>query len=341
MPQRDKWYPSGLTPRKLVRRLLPNHFLELSNFKVIRHWPGNTELKVNPETKGSIKEIVKLVKNNIYAIERNFPLYIPLTAGRDSWMLLACAKEITSRIDFFTICGKKTEKDCYIASKIRRRFNLNHRLLQIEPATQDQLGEWLYRSGYCVSGQTWKNHQTAVRHLDINRAVLLGLASPVGKASYCRKTDTESTQLTPEEILRRLRLPADGETIKMTRDWFAEISHLNPYLILDLTYIEQRLGCWGGPQLYGQRRMTAPYLLPFCHRKIFELMLKLPYEYRQRQELTIDILRQEWPELLDLPFNSFTGIRAYINPILKALRQMKKKHIPLKNKLFAPNFKLN
>ena len=114
-----------------------------------------------------------------------------------------------------------------------------------------------------------------------------------------------------------------------TRLALSVLTSLAIAIILDLTYIEQRLGCWGGPQHYGHPHSSALRLFPFCHRKIFELMLKLPYEYRQKQELTIDIIRQEWPELLSLPFNSFTGIRAYIEDTSKNLKKIEKMGVSL------------
>lgn len=321
MPASNKWYPAGLTPRKRSRRLLPNHFLDLDNFQESRHWPESSTMKINPDINKPVKSIIKLIKNNIHAVAKSFPLHIALTGGRDSRLLLACAKELANSIVFFTISDQAAVIDCHLASKIAQRFHLNHRLLSVESATAAQLDDWLYRSGSCVSGRVWQNHQT-MRHLDVNRAVLLGLAGELGRGVYRRKGDTEYTQLTPEEILKRLRIPPEGEILATMRDWWAEIAHFNAYTILDLTLIEQRLGCWGGPQHYGRIRTNTPLLFPFCHRHLFELMLQLPHEYRQQKQLTIDILEQEWPELLSLPFNHFTGIRAYTHSVSKAFKKL-------------------
>ena len=39
IPNRDGYFPFGLTPDRRVRRLLPSHFLELQTFRSVRYWP--------------------------------------------------------------------------------------------------------------------------------------------------------------------------------------------------------------------------------------------------------------------------------------------------------------
>lgn len=323
MPNSNKWYPASLTPRKTVRRLLPNHVLNLNNFQVNRHWPNSETISINSDTNASVEKIASLIKNNIHAVAKKFPLHMSLTGGRDSRLLLACAKDVVNSISFFTICDKQAAVDCHIASKLAQRFDLNHSLLPVEVATNNQLEDWLYRSGYCVSGRVWENHQT-LRHLDPSRATLLGLAGEVGRIVYRRKNDTEFSQIPPEEILKRLRLPAEGAILASIKNWWSEVSHFNTYLSLELMLIEQRLGCWAGPQMYGRTHTSTPLLFPFCHRQLFELMLALPYEYRFTKQLATDILKQEWPELLSLPFNKFTGIKGYTHSLAKAFEKIKK-----------------
>lgn len=105
IPNVDAYYPFGITPHLDVKRLLPNHFLELGNFIEYRHWPKEEELstRTSNNTKSTVAKIGQKLKSNISAVLTQYPAYMSLTAGRDSRMLLAAAKDMTEEIEFFTM----------------------------------------------------------------------------------------------------------------------------------------------------------------------------------------------------------------------------------------------
>jgi hypothetical protein len=55
--------------------------------------------------------------------------------------------------------------------------------------------------------------------------------------------------------------------------------------------------------------------------------MKLPYEYRFRQQLPEDICLKLWPELLELPFNEFTGFKNYIYKTKTYVTKIKKSSV--------------
>ena len=62
-PDRDGWFPFGLTSRPNVRRLLPNHALNLSTWTASRHWPTpDTSLSVQRPTRATIEHIHSLIE---------------------------------------------------------------------------------------------------------------------------------------------------------------------------------------------------------------------------------------------------------------------------------------
>jgi hypothetical protein len=88
---------------------------------------------------------------------------------------------------------------------------------------------------------------------------------------------------------------------------------LEPDRILDFFYLEQRLGCWAGIMPYGAAEDGQFQVFPLCHHEIIELMLALPRSYRWNGSLPIDIIRREWPALLEYPINTPLGIqRAWV-----------------------------
>jgi hypothetical protein len=64
--------------------------------------------------------------------------------------------------------------------------------------------------------------------------------------------------------------------------------------------MEQRLGCWAGPQAYG---LETASLAPMCDQQVFESMVGLPWRYRFEQRLAVDVVSHLWPDLLAFPFN--------------------------------------
>jgi hypothetical protein len=99
------------------------------------------------------------------------------------------------------------------------------------------------------------------------------------------------------------------------RAWQAGLpAGLTASTLLGLVYLEQRLGCWASPLLYG----TAPFALhltPFCHREVFDLMLRLPASYRAQKRLPDDLIAASWPELGRVPFNEYPqGLRRWTDP---------------------------
>ena len=99
----------------------------------------------------------------------------------------------------------------------------------------------------------------------------------------------------------------------------------NTFSLLDLLYLEQRLGCWGGPSGYGHVAGRCR-LFPLMHRAVFDAMLQLPFEYRAAQRLAHDLINSRWPELLRLPFNTPTGRRGWSERLMSRYRRFVVRH---------------
>ena len=71
IPGTDNWYPFGLTSRYGVERVMPNHYLDLNSWEVIRHWPQE-EIVTLTDAGAAVSEFVSLVKNNISNFSKEF-----------------------------------------------------------------------------------------------------------------------------------------------------------------------------------------------------------------------------------------------------------------------------
>jgi hypothetical protein len=311
MPQSGLWYPSGLTPKQQVRRLLPNHYLDLETWTVARHWPSApSELQVEPDWRLGVDTIAGTLERTFAVTAARCPVQVTLTAGRDSRMVLACARKFLSETTFVTFAGRLQTVDMHIAGALRRRFHLMHEFLPVRAAPPRDLYRFLYVTGHCIGGEIWKIHKT-IELLQPDRVAFSGTGGEVGRAFYWRDCDREDTPLTGEDLLHRCNLPLHSRLVDATASWLSELDGFNAFNILDLFYLENRLGCWAAPQHFANTRSRFAFS-PFNHRLVFAAMMRLPYEFRRRQEMASAVCRTSWPELLEYPFNQFTGVRRYL-----------------------------
>ena len=309
IPERDGWYPFGLTPRHGIERLMPNHYLDLTTWQPIRHWPTADQLTVTKDISETVSKIASILERNIAAITTR-PVYMSLTSGHHTRMLLACGRPYLDRISFFTIPlphDAQASLDCDVARRLAKRFGLDYVRLRWEAPSSTDLRQWLYRTGACVAGRTWRTVRT-LWQLDPARGIFSGISGSIGQPNYRHAADFDRRPFSVAELLHRISMPAIPEIYDRTHRWLSALPVNNPLWVLDFVHLEQKGGCWAGPQEYGHVH-TEFILSPYCHREIVQLMLSLPHEYRWRKELSRDLLRSRWPELLELPFNSPVGLR--------------------------------
>lgn len=317
LPEKNSWFPFGLTSRFGVERLVPNHYLELNNWQTVRHWPKN-DLMADSDVEDTAATVSKVLKRHIGAVADEYTPYASLTAGRDSRMLLACSREHLDRIEYFTLAGplKAWRDDTEVASRIASRFGLSHKTLPSRDPTAEELAQWSRITGHCLGG--WdRRFALALWALRGDAPLLSGQAGDVVRGYYWRGRYGERDRIGPAEIVKELRLPVVRETERRAAQWLETLPISNAIIAMDLLYVEQRLGCWAGPREYGVP--CIPFLLyPFCHRRIIEALVRLPKAAKANKMVEERLIRREWPDLLALPFNTPTGVRGLFQRIQDA-----------------------
>lgn len=301
---KDTTFAFGLTPRKAIYRLLPNHYLNLNTWKAIRHWPKK-KISSSNNPDADVLKIAKLLEKTIkIACQEKFQIMMSLTAGFDSRVLLACAKKYVKSIHFFTweLPDNIALNDVAIAKTLARKFKLNYKLYPFKEANATDKELWRYRTGLSVGEMRGLSLTTTVNAMDENQLYFPGLASEVGRGFYWQKNDNLSIQLTPEELVKRMDLPLNKEVILAAKIWLQNLPTDNAFEILDLLYLEQRLGCWASVTAYADAAGPAR-ILPFSNREIFSLMLSLPAHFKKNDTIPLKIINNYWPELYKYPVN--------------------------------------
>ncbi|MDP5279868.1 hypothetical protein Q9Q95_13115 [Sphingomonas sp. DG1-23] len=337
IPAKSNWYPFGLTGRRNVRRLLPNHVLDLETFVAGRYWPDTDlhALRDGSETGPMVAEIARLLRENVGAVAAQDQVMCNLTAGRDSRMMLAAARDHVDDITFstFRFPDRTGAGDTEMASRIAARFGLRHSILDCLDPIEADLADWLRDTGTCVAGRTLQLATTSKHVARMARFSLTGLAGELGRSVDWRKADAGETSLSTDMLLKRLgvdvqRLPPSVEAAGDV--WRAALGPVPLSLQLDIALVDLWLGSCSGPSFYGHCHGGIS-ISPFNDRRIIDLMLRLPHRYRIEQRLTIDLLDLMWPELNLFPFNPATsGRRARWRDRFRAAYKRLKNAIPRK-----------
>lgn len=297
-------YPVGLTPRHQVKRLLPNHYLDLANWEPKRFWPQGELAEGDAET--AVGAIVDILKTQLGAIFAHDSVQLSLTAGGDSRVLLACAKKYAQEMELYTVEIPRDvtcRVDVRISGSIARRLGLKHRILRHQDASVSDFEEWLYKTGCEVSAERgWQTVRT-IKQLRPDRVAIVGSGGELTRDFWWRKEDSPSSPMTLERLARQCGAPLIPEVRMAFQAWLDSLPPISSFLtILHLFYIEQRLGCWAGVMPYGEAHSTFD-ILPYSHRRIIELMLSLPVNYKRERRFWKDVVEREWPDLLLFPVN--------------------------------------
>lgn len=326
---RKSYFTFGLTAFQGLSRLLPNHYLDLVTFKPMRHWPTGP-LKPNTDGKEGAAAIVDHGRRLLEAISEAYPLFrVFASAGRDSRAIISMLRPFVADgadILLSTSVGSDlgSQTDLEAARRLARKTGLPH---EVKRNRNEKSGDVDYiRRGFVRIGEAAASpinfSDPGVHHRKpfnpTKRFNLAGMGGETGRAFFWKK-DIPSEAITPEFLMEKVKAPLANATVKA-----AAINWLNGIPrefrkenadVLDLAYIEQRMGCWQAPMRYLSAGMINPDGLsrsstsPMAETFPYETMLRLPVEYRAEGILQRDMVAYGWPELLsDIPFNEPTRL---------------------------------
>lgn len=319
---REGWFPCGLTAHRGIERLLPNHYLDLQSWRVKRHWP-HSAIAPCQDPMEVAHEVAALVRTQIAALLQG-PKDISqaLTAGHETRMLLACARADVAEVTFATITGPDRHRcDTIMARRIARDLDLRHIEAPRVSASQAQRDLFVRRGGHCM-GDTNAIYHPSVWPLAEKYIMVSGLGGEIARAFLWHGSDTAQTVMSTDRITGRLGL-AKLEVITTRMDaWLkdlpASISGQTAFGVLDLAYIEQRMGPWYAAQFYCDPTLVR--IAPLMTRRVVELMLSLPPDWKRVNKLNEVMVQQNWPELGRYPYNSLGVWRDGLSKVQKAMR---------------------
>ena len=315
----DGFYLAGQTSDPAVRRLLPNHYADLGEGEAVRHYWQEAPTPVpDDEVEGLVHEIVSGIRRNVEAAASLAPLYVGITAGRDSRMILACAHDVADQVSLYTF-DNSGPADLATGRMIARRLRLPHIVISTDEPDATVREAYLDRTGFSGNWGKAKDFYQGVRQrIHGGGTLLVGFGGELGRASKMQRAFGPDTQVNAELIASSYGVAHLPGGIQVLDDWLSGVTWADPFSFLGQAYWEHRVGCWAAPHLYGVSPTVTP-LVPFVDRRVVDAMARLPTAYHLNNRLPDDIVRVAWPALAAVPYQYRVGPAGFALRVARAV----------------------
>ncbi len=290
---------------KNIKKLSPNHQLNLNSYLIERYWPKSDIIEVSKETAATL--ITKFLKKILVDISKESDLTMAVTAGYDSRVLFAAAHKKIKNVTYFI--DKKDsmaidDSDIVIGKEVVEKFgyelHINHHSVNVDDIPKDFLS--CYYGSSFFSGPTQLPTVYFYAKHYINKVNICGVGE-IGRHRFGRN----SFKPTAGFLAYKYGYVNSDYAEKKAQQWLSANHQLcseysiNPYTLF---YWEEDLGNWGAVG-NSESDIAIEEINPYNCHKIFELMLGVDWKSSKLRDndlfdRMIEILE---PDLCELPIN--------------------------------------
>jgi hypothetical protein len=300
-----------------IKQLMPNHFLDVNEFKIIRYWPRE-RIERRP-LKEVTQEFAEIIKGYMESIINRYEVMLPVTAGKDSRILMAAAKRFKEKIYYYVNKSENmTDKDSDISVPMRLFSNENLGFHVLDPSNEvdkDFSEIYFYNNKFAS-----KEYLPIIYNYNKNfgnRVNLPGNNPAAGLEYYKRKRVIKSGA--------RLAHLNGVSSYSYAEDYYnkwiderMELFQTFNIEMITLFYWEERLANWG-TQIQLDKDIAQEDVNPFNSRDLVVLILSVNPKYIEipYYRFHTEIIKLLWPELLNVPINP--GWRTSLQKAFKAI----------------------
>jgi len=330
--QKEYFWPGTLSGYSGLKKLLPNHFLNLENGEVVRFFPREPIVEIGLQD--GVFKASAFLKNIMESANARFPLALPLTSGIDSRTILAACKEFNEEIFYYTLLyppNRLKSPDLTIPKKILNKLGLRHNIIDCRKPMEEEFAN-IYNRNVSYAHSYWGDIAFGMYNkYPSNRICIKGNCSEItrcynislgSEAETYYEDKSSNLKKSLSIYLSKLHWNKNYFSIKVISEWLEDAkkieSDFNLHL-LDLFYWEHDSGNW---QAMSQLEwdLVQEDFTPFNNRALLLLLLSVNYKYRIKPDFRLhkEIIKNLWPELLNYPINPSA-------PFIKILKRMLKR----------------
>jgi len=271
--QEDAWY-GDLAIDDRLQKVLPNHYLEISQRKVTRVPAESVREAV---TDGEvIDNTAAILKGTYSALTQRYHPMQPITAGWDSRVLLSASRGVKDKIRFYVFSSPSTKPaDVWVPRRLSKRLELDFTV--IEPAPLHETFMSNYRAEHVMPRVLPKTVQIQHHYncgYDTDVININGNAAEIARCFY---------GYTPRKVTIDMLLTFSGYgrqsrfINEQLEKWYPQACQYaaeSGIPLLDLFYWEQRMGNWGAMFPYEQD-IAVEEISPFNNRSLLHGLLRI------------------------------------------------------------------
>jgi hypothetical protein len=300
-------WPGEATAFRTVRHLLPNHWLDLNSGVSQRYWPAGPLATLEPES--AIERLEILLPGIIQAAAQRFDLALSLTAGLDSRLLLAAARNIRDRISFVTVRQSKMSdhhRDVTVPARLLQRLGLPHQIVSSAATTTADFSSRFKHAVYLAHEHYGPDAEAILRSFSRTKAALTGSGAEVGRCAFRQALPRSETRTIRATDLSELQyMGHEPFAVRHFEKWLADVAVRHNIKLLDLFEWEQGHGNWLAMTQLEFDSAWREIITPYNCREILTTLLAVDERYRRPPDYSLfkTLIRQLWPEVLSEPIN--------------------------------------
>lgn len=289
-----------------------NHSLELTGMNLKRFWPR--ENICHNDTALAEQTFITYLDNYSNYIVKNFDTDVfGLTAGMDSRTMLAPLLAKSMDIEAFTLLrgGESNRKDMEGAKALAAKFGFSHTPINVATASSRLEGYFHpNRKALRMNGgphrlnAIYSNDAFFKQYKDVlsdNCSFTRGFGGEIIRGFY-QKSGQPLQKATASKFAGLTGILGDSELVKLYFQHFIDNLDYDKCFdadLFDIFYMEHRMSKWAANSL-SETDATAHSIVGMSCRKLYEVNMGLPFEYRKSREVFKKSIAHFCPELLDI-----------------------------------------
>ena len=300
-------WPGDASPFKGLKHLLPNHRLDLTNGTSHRYWPIEPLARVEPDA--ALEKLSLLLPGIIGAAARRFDLVLSITAGLDSRLVLAAARNVKDELPFITVqqhMASADHADLTVPATLLDQLGLPHEIIDAAPNMTPKFSQRCKRSVLYAHDHYGPDAEAILRHFSRTKAALTGSGAEVMRCPFQgMRWRSRFGNITPER-LSQLEFETHHNFIDdHLRDWYAAANKQKYVKLLDLFEWEQGHGNWLAMTQLEFDIAWREIVTPYNCREVLTTALGVAERHRCAPDYTLfkRLIERLWPDVLSEPIN--------------------------------------
>ena len=301
-----------------IKQLLPNHYLDVKNKKVLRFWPKKRNKLISLNE--GVEKGAAMLSGIIKSVSERYELMMAVTAGNDTRLLLAASRDVSENVFYFiNKIPRYDEKhqDIVIPTRLLQKVGLKFNILEYSKEVDKEFEKIYYQNNLFANERNLPIIYDVFYKRFSQKVNMPGRFSDIARNFF----NTYRKNITPELLAKFWEYDGIEYVIENYRGWLdeaGEIAKKYNYNILELFNWEERNG-----NLYTQyqvdKDIAQEEFAPFNCRNLMEIYLSVPNKYRDIHTNIYfrAMIKHLWPELMTEPFNP--NMEKYISYYLKKI----------------------